>query len=163
MVEQIYSKSIRKIQQNKTAIEKGFNIKILTKENIVFIEGKAEDEFIAMNAIEALNMGFSVAQVLDLKREGFILEKIPIKAITRRINLAQVRARVIGTERKVLRTIESLTDCDIVLHDNTVGVIGPIEEVKKASFVLKRIIAGSEHAKMYAWLEKKYAEENGGI
>lgn len=163
MVEQIYSKSIRKIQQNKSALEKGLNIKISIQNNIVFLEGKAEDEFIAKSAIDALNLGFAVSQVLDLKREGFILEKIPIKAITNRINLAQVRARVIGTERKVLRTIESLTDCDIVLHDNTVGIIGPIEEVKKASFVLKRIIAGSEHAKMYAWLEKKYAEENQGF
>lgn len=162
-MEQIYSKSIRKINQNRVVLEKGLNVKISTQNNIVFLEGKAEDEFTALEVIEAINMGFTIAQALDLKREGFFFERIPLKAITKRTDMSQVRARVIGTERKVLRTIESLTGCDIVLHDNLVGVIGPIDEVKKASFVLKRIIAGSEHAKMYAWLEKKYAEESSGF
>jgi rRNA processing protein Krr1/Pno1 len=36
-----------------------------------------------------------------------------------------------------------------------VGIIGKIEDVKKAAYVIKRIIVGSEHSAMYAWLEQQ--------
>jgi len=40
-----------------------------------------------------------------------------------------------------------------------IGIIGYIEDVKNAEYALKHIIAGSKHSAMYAWLEKKKAEE----
>jgi len=160
MTEQIYSQSARKILQNKKQIEDSLEIKLYIKSGIVILEGHPENEIVALEVIEAINLGFSVSQALDLKREDFIFEKILIKSIARRRNLVQVRGRVIGEERKVLRTIEYLTDCDIVLHGNTVGIIGARENVENASYALKRIIAGSEHANMYAWLEMQQARKN---
>ena len=144
-------------------LEPNLKLKIKIKEDIVFLEGKAEDEFIGLQVIEAINLGFSVPHALFIKEEHTIFKKIPIKPIARRNNLAQVRGRIIGTERKVMDTIESLTDTFIVLHENTVGVIGRIEDVERAVYVLKRIIAGSKHANMYAWLEKKKLEERMGF
>lgn len=161
MTEQIYSESIRKIMQNKKQIETALEIKIEVKDRVVFITGDTDKEFIALQAIEAINMGFSVPRALSLREEGMTFQKISIKPIANRNDLTQVRARVIGTQRKALDTIESLTDTNIALHNNTVGVIGKLEDVEKAVYVLKRIIAGSNHANMYAWLEKKKAEERG--
>jgi ribosomal RNA assembly protein len=159
MAEQIYSENAKKISREKKLIEQELKVKINIKENIIEIEGKAEDEYLTLLFIQAMDLGFSIPKALLLKEEGFFLEKIPIKAIAHRRNLSQVRGRVIGKERKVLDTIESLTDTNIALHNNFVGIIGRVEDVEKASYVLKRIIAGSKHATMYAWLEKKKADE----
>ncbi|WP_289460329.1 KH domain-containing protein, partial [Klebsiella pneumoniae] len=83
------------------------------------------------------------------KNEDFILEKIPIKSHSRRANLSQVRGRIIGTKRRALDQLEGLTNCQIILHDNTLGIIGDIQDVKKASFALKKLIRGSNHSKVY--------------
>jgi ribosomal RNA assembly protein len=162
-MEQIYSENIKKIFENKRLIEKTFKIKLSIKEKIVFLDGKAEDEFIALEAIEAINLGFSILKVLNLAEEDFIFKKILIKAITKRENLAQVRARVIGKQRKALNTIEDLTDCDLVLHDNTVGIIGLRENVENAAYAMGHIIAGSKHSVMYGYLEKKKAGSDIGF
>jgi len=102
--------------------------------------------------------GFSVAKALDLKYDGFEFRKIKIKSVTSRKNLSQVRARIIGKHRKVMDNIEYLTGCDLALHDNTVGIIGPREAVNVAEEALKNLIAGSKHATIYAFLEKMKKE-----
>ena len=155
MAEQIYSQSTRKILQNKKLIEDSLKIKISAKNNIVTLEGKGEDEYIGLKVIEAINLGFPVPKALLLKEEDVIFEKVLIKSIAKRKDLSQVRARIIGTQRKALTTIEDLTGTIISVHENTVGIIGRYDDMQKALFVIKRIIAGSKHANMYAWLENQ--------
>ena len=104
-------------------------------------------------------MGFSIKEALLLKSEEFVFEKISIKNIAKRKDLSQVRARVIGTKGKAIRVIEDLSGCYIAVHDNAVGIIGYAEDVKKASYALKRLIAGSKHASVYAYLEEQKAME----
>jgi len=159
MTEQIYAEVARKIMQNKNQIEKALKVKLSAKGNIVLIEGNSADELIALNVIEAINLGFSVVQALDLKNEDFIFEKISIKNLTKRKDLSQIRARIIGTERSVLRNVEMLTNCDIVLHENMAGIIGRIEDVKKASYAIRKIISGSKYATIYRYLEEQKAIE----
>jgi len=159
MVEQIYSDNIRKIFQNKKKIETALNIKLSKKQGIVFIKGKAEDEHFGLQVIEAINLGFSVDKALLLKDEEFVFEKINIKDLTKRHDLERVRGRIIGTRGRALDTLESLTDCYISLHDNSVGIIGKAEDIENARYALERIIQGSKHSNVYAYLEKKRAEE----
>jgi ribosomal RNA assembly protein len=163
MTEKIYSNNIRKILQNKKLLETSLKLKMTNQANIISLDGKAEDEYLGLKVIEAINLGFSITKALFLKEEDFTFEKIQIKPIAKRNDLSQVRGRVIGQRRKVLDTIEGLTDTFIVLHDNSVGIIGRVSDVQKAVYVLKRIIAGSKHANMYAWLEKRKAEERNII
>lgn len=163
MTEQIYSDNARKIMQNKKQIEESLKIGLENKSGIITVEGNPADEITAVQVIEAVNLGFSISQALDLKNEDFVFEKIPIKNFTKRKDLSQIRARIIGTKRKVLRNIEYLTGCEIVLHDNLVGIIGWVNDVKKASYAIKKIIAGSKHANVYMWLEQQRAIESGGF
>ena len=159
MTETIYSENARKVIQNKKLLEDSLKVKLTIKSKVVTIEGDSPDEFVALRVMEAVNLGFTIPKALFLLEEDFAFEKLAIKNIVKRNDLSQVRGRLIGTQRKVLDTIESLTDTYLVVHENQVGIIGKIEDVDKASYVLKRIIAGSKHANMYAWLEKKKAEE----
>ena len=163
MAEQIYSESIRKAIENKKQIESSLKVKLNIKGHIVTITGDPADELICLRVIEAMNLGFSVFQALDLKDEQFAFEVIPIKNIAKRRNLSQVRGRIIGTERKTLRTIEALTGCEIVLHDNSVGVIGLSEAVRKASYAMRKLIAGSKHANVYMYLEDENAKQKAGV
>ena len=55
--------------------------------------------------------------------DDFVLEFIDVKGRTRRKNLRDVRARLIGTGGKAKKTIENLTGSVIVINGNTVGVI----------------------------------------
>jgi len=163
MAEQIYSGNTRKIMQNKKTIESSLKIRLFSKNNILTIEGEPENEYIAIQAIEAINLGFPIKEALQLKNENFVLEKINIKSISKRKNLSQVRARIVGEKGRALRTIKDLSNCFIVLHDNTVGIIGYIEDVKKASYALKRLIAGSKHANIYRYLEEQRALQKAGL
>jgi ribosomal RNA assembly protein len=159
MTKQIYCKNSRKILQNKKTIETTFKIKLLIKENIIEIEGDEEKEFIAMQAINAVDIGFSINEAANLKYDDYVFEKILIKNISKRRNLSQVRGRIIGEERKALNNIEYLTDTSIVVHDNTVGIIGRSENVRKTAYALKKLIAGSKHANVYRYLEEEKAKE----
>jgi len=163
MTEQLYSESTRKILKNKKHIENALKVKLSLKKGIFLIEGKPEDELIAEEVIEAMSLGFSVNQALDLKNEEFSFQKIPIKAISHRNDLSQVRARIIGTHGKALKNLEFLSGCDIVVHENYVGIIGHNEDVKKAVYALRKLIAGSKHANVYGYLEDENAKQKAGI
>jgi KH domain-containing protein len=163
MTERIYCHNARKIMQNKKQIENSLKINLEIKNRIIIIEGAAENEMTALSVLEAIELGFSLSQALDLRLDDFAFEKVLIKTIAHRKNLSQVRARVIGTQRRALTQIESLTGCDIVLHDNTVGIIGHMEDVKRASYALKKLIAGSKHANVYTMLEEQNAKDKAGI
>ncbi len=163
MTEQIYSESPRKILQYKKKIQTALKIKLAIKGNYVQIDGAPENELIVKDVIEAINLGFPIEQALDLKNEEFTFQKIPIKSISKRHDLSQVRARVVGRERGVMQNMEFLTNCDIVLHDNMVGIIGHHEDVKNAAYALKKLIGGSKHANVYMYLEDENAKQRAGI
>ncbi len=163
MAEQIYSESIRKVIANKKQLEGALAVKVINKGKLVFIEGSPEDEIIALEVIEAMDLGFSASQALDIKNEDFAFEKIFIKRITKRNDMSQIRARVIGTERKALKNIELLTGCDIVLHHNVIGIVGLADEVRKAAYAVRKLISGSKHANVYSYLEEEKEKEKAGV
>lgn len=158
MVEQIYSENTRKIMRDKKLIEQTLDVKLTSKEKIIFIEGNAESEFLCMQVIEAINLGFKINIALLLKDEEIVFKQINIKSISKRNNMSQIRARIIGVHGRVLETFESLTDCFIAVHNNSVGIIGNVDNMETAVYALQNLISGSKHASVYAYLEKKLAE-----
>jgi len=163
MTEQIFSENSRKIMQNKKLIEKELPIKISSKQGIIYIKGRPEDEFFALQIIEAINLGFKVPEALMLKDPEFVFEKINIKDLTKRHDLERIRGRIIGTHGKAKQTIESLTDCIISLHDNVVGIIGHSENIDDASTAVQNLIRGSKHSKVYSFLERQRALEKAKL
>ena len=163
-MEKLYLKNSRKVIQNKKQIEDTLKVRLNIRAGVITIEGKAENELIAFNVLEAIELGFTIPLALELRLEDFAFEKVAIKrVISRKRNLSQVRARIIGTERRVLDQLEYLTGCDIVLHDNVAGIIGRTDDVKKASYALRKLISGSKHANVYAFLEEQNARDRAGL
>jgi len=158
-MQEIYCEAARKILKDKKKLERELKVKISNKGNIIFVDGKGEDEYLAIQVIEAMTLGFTTPKALLLTQDGFILEKIYIKNLTPRQDLERIRGRIIGTKGKTKKTIESLGDCFIAVHENTVGVIGFAEEIATTLTALEALIRGKKQAKTYSYLEKARSKD----
>jgi len=154
-MQEIYVENTKEVLKNKARLEKQLQVKITNKGKLIFIEGLAEDEFTAIEVLKAINLGFSVNYALQLKEENIILQTLNIKGLTKRHDLERVRARIIGTHGKALKTLKGLTNCNISLRDNQIGIIGNTEEIGDAIQSVTSIIQGSKHGNVYARAEKQ--------
>jgi len=155
MVQEIYTEFIKKIMQNKRNLELELEVKITNQGRNLFVDGKADKEFTAIQVIEAINCGFSVPRALLLKDEAVILQTIHIKDITKRHDLERVRARIIGKQGGTLRTLNNLTNCEFSLNDNEIGIIGNTEDIEEAIQSVTSLIQGSKQGNVYAHAEKE--------
>ena len=153
-MQEIYLENAKKVLNNKPKIERELKVKITNKGKNIFVDGAAENEFITIEVLEAINFGFHVDTALQLKNEEIIFQTINIKDITKRNDLARIKARIIGTLGKTLKTLETLTECEICLHDSRIAIIGDCEEIEDAIQALTSIIQGSKQSNVYARLEK---------
>ena len=154
-MQEIYVKNLVEVLKNRARLQKQLNVKITNKGKNVFIDGKPENEFLALEVLKAINLGFSAEKALQLKNEEVILQSINIKDITNRRDIEQVRARIIGTRGKTLKTLKTLTECDFSLCNNQIGIIGDAEEIEDAVQALTSLIQGSKQGNVYSRLERE--------
>ena len=154
-MQEIYTEQVRTVIKNKKRLEQELDIKITNKGKLIFVDGEADKEFIAIQAIEAINLNFSVEKALFLKNPEIILQRINIKDITKRQDLERIRARIIGTGGKTLKTLNNLTNCEFSLEDNSIGIIGAIEYIEDAKQSIISLIKGSKQSNVYARVERQ--------
>jgi ribosomal RNA assembly protein len=158
-MQEMYSEFSRKIAQNRKTLERELKVKITNRGNLIFVDGKAEDEYIACEVIEAINLGFIIKKALLITNEEFILEKIHIKDLTKRTDLERIRGRIIGTKGRTKKTIENISDCLISVHDNTVGIIGRADEIEPTLTAITALIKGKKQTKTYSYLERERSKD----
>jgi len=146
--------TIRKISQNKGKLEKKLKVKIQIKGQNISLSGNEFDTYIAEKVFGAVERTFPIPTALLLTNEDYMLEDIPIKDITKK-DVTTVKARIIGTKGKTLRTMQELSECNIVLHNNTVSILGPAEKIKDAENAVKSLIRGSKQSNVYKYLERQ--------
>ena len=159
-MQQTYIENIAKVLKDKKKLEKELKIKITNKGKNIFVDGKPENEFIALKIIEALDFGFSVDAAFQLNKEEIIFQVINIKDLTKRKDIERIKARIIGTRGKTLETLKNLTECNICLHENQIAIIGYCEEIRDAIQALTSIVHGSKQSNVYARLEKQRKNKN---
>ena len=147
-----------KVLKNRKLLENKLKIKIINRGGEIFIDGSPEHEYMAEKVIDAINLGFPISSALLILNEEFIFEIINIKEHTKRKDLARIRARIIGTKGKTLKTFHHLTKCFLELKDNEVGIIGSVECIENAQEALILLIHGSKQANVYSYLEKHQPE-----
>ena len=126
-MQEIYVENLKEVLRSKFRLQKELGIKLTNKGKNVFVNGPADKEFVAIEVLEAINLGFSADRALELTQDGFMLQTVHIKDITKRHDLERVRARIIGTHGRTLKTLQNLTNCDLAMNDNEIGLIGPIQ------------------------------------
>lgn len=115
----------------------------------------------AKDVVSAIGRGFAPDQAFRLIRsEDAIFDSIDLRQIFGRSesDIHRVKSRIIGMNGKTRRTIEELTEADMVVYGHTVGFIGNFEQVDAARNAVQMIIQGSEHHTVYNFLQKKRRE-----
>ena len=147
--------NMNKIKRVVPAIESKVKVKVGFGKDGVLIKGNELNEYLVEQIIRAVDFGFMVDDALLLINDDFVLEFVVVKEHTRRKNLRDVRARLIGTGGKARKTIENLTGAVIVISGNTVGVI--VDSVHLTATVqgIESLIQGAKHGNVFARLEKQ--------
>jgi ribosomal RNA assembly protein len=159
----------RRIRKAVPYIEERINIHFGFNKQTITITGNETNEYLTEQIIKAIDFGFKKEEALLLKDERFLLEFINIKEHTKRKKLYDVRARIIGTKGKAKKTIEELTGAEIIINNNTVGVIVDNKHLEATIQAIQAIIRGAKHGNAFSYLEKqnkeqqKYDEEDLGL
>jgi len=127
-------------------------------EGIIEIEGESENEWIAEQALKAIDLGFEPKHAFKLFNENYFLEVIDVGQAMRGNERAVQRqkARIIGEEGKAKKKIEELSEALLALSDDErVGIIGEFEEMKSAKEAILRLLEGANHAGVFAFLKKE--------
>lgn len=115
----------------------------------------------AKDVVTAIGRGFAPDQAFRLIcNEETVFDSIDLRQIFGRSesDIRRVKSRIIGMNGKTRRTIEELTEADVVVYGHTVGIIGTFEQVDAARNAVQMIIQGSEHHTVYNFLQKKRRE-----
>jgi len=114
----------------------------------------------AREIIKAISRGFNPDTAMLLLKNDYVLEIVSIQdyAGKAKNRIARLKGRVIGSEGRSRRTIEALTETNICVYGKTVAILGYPENVSTARRAIESLFAGSEHATVYKWLERKRRE-----
>lgn len=148
----------RELMREKEFLEEKLNVKITVEGRKIIIEGDALDEYEASAVLEAIGFGFSTRVAINLKDPSFAFRQLYIKDITnKKTNFQLIRGRLIGTRGKTKKTVEEISGCRLVIHDNdnVVGIIGASEEIDIAITAITSLIKGSKQSNVYSYLEKR--------
>ena len=157
-MEKIICEKIARITKNRKRLEEKLGVKIENNGKEITLIGKAEDEYVAVKIIEALDFGFPFSTSLLIKDDELSFEVLNIKNHTRRKDLESVRARIIGKDGKTLKTLNSLTKCHFELNGNRLGIIGDPEHIRYAQEAAISIMRGAKQGNVYSFLEKHQEE-----
>lgn len=168
MVRKLNIEKKSKIKKVIPILEEKINIKFIVNNNVIKIKGNELNEFLTEQIIIAIDFGFDLDDALLLLNQDFLLKFIDIKEHTKRHNLKDVRARVIGRNGKAKKTIEYLTGSVIVIKENKVGVIVDNSHLDTTTQAITSLIQGSKHSNIFSYLEKQnknkgFFEEDLGL
>ncbi len=150
----IGQKGETKLQLERVA---GAKISVDSHEGEIKLSGSDALQLYSLREIvRAIGRGFSpeIAQLLFKQDYGFELVNILDYAKTKK-DVIRLKGRVIGEEGKSRRTLEELTGCHISVYGKTAGIIGQLEWLPMARRAVESLLAGSPHATVYKWLERR--------
>lgn len=160
-----------KIPEERIAIligKKGETKRLIQKEAKIFLKVDSEtgtvnisaddgyDLYLGEKIIKAIGRGFNPKIALILLRENSSFEIIDMNEFTKtKSRLKVLKGRVIGTDGKFRRTLESLLNVDLEVYGKTIGIIGETEKVLIARQAIINLLSGSKHTNVYSWLERQ--------
>lgn len=146
-IENVTESSIKIDDEAKT-------VKVINENSIKEIDTK--------NVLNAISVGFNQTEALKLAyNEFYQFEVINLKDITRnKSELKRQKARIIGEDGRTRELIEELTDIDVSIYNNKIGLIGETQDVLKARRSIVKLCEGSPHSTVYGELEQYKKNKN---
>ncbi len=148
---------IGKKGETKRAIERRTKTKItVSKEGDVKVTAEESvNAFIVLPIIKAIGRGFNPGIAVMLAKDNFHLEIVDLRDFAKdsKAKMQRIRARLIGTEGKAWKMLETMTNTHIAVHGRTTAIIGTVEEVHIAKQAVEKLLAGSPHSNVYRFIE----------
>ncbi len=107
--------------------------------------------------VRAIGRGFAPQKAYQLLDEDAVLAVFDIRDFTgkRSKDVRRIRSRVIGSDGKTRRLIETIGEVSMVVQGNSVALIGNYETIDAGSRAVELLLSGSEHSTIYQFLERK--------
>jgi len=130
-------------------------LKISNNGNIT-IEG---ENLIVKSVVEAIGRGFNPRTAMKLFDEDYSFEIVELTEYSdSKSRLEVLRARVIGRNGSVRKSIEVQTGTILAIKGKTVSIIGKPEAVYLARRALELILSGSQHGSSFRWLKDQLSD-----
>ena len=142
----------------KKLIERSTKTKLkISSDGDVEIYGEGFGGFVCEKIVKAIGRGFNPDIALQLVRDDYGMEIIELKQIAGRNKnkFFRIKARVIGARGKSRHVIEQLTDCSLSVYGKTVALIGEHDKLNVAFRGVEKLLHGSPHGPVYAYLERE--------
>ena len=139
---------------------KELNIDSVTGEvEVIWGDAGSYDPIKAMklpNVIKAIGRGMAPKAALRLFDEQHFFEMVDLRDyVGKRSNQQRrIRSRIIGSQGKIRKLIENLTDTEITIYKSTVVIIGEEDGLFAARQAIEMLASGSEHGSVLSYLEK---------
>ena len=108
------------------------------------------------DVIKAIARGMAPKAAIRLFDDQHFFEMVDLRDfVGKRSNQQRrIRSRIIGSQGKVRKLIEGLTDTEITIYKSTVVIIGEQEGLSAARQAIEMLAGGSEHGSVLGYLEK---------
>ncbi len=146
---------IKKFNQFKERIERTTHCKVkIEYGNNIIVNGSPIDEYVAKNIITAFARGFDFNIAMRLINDDIYFEYISLKDyLNNDKQIRNVKARIIGRKGKAKKTIEELSNANIAIYGDTIGIIGGVDNIEVAKVGIYALIDGSKHNTAYRAME----------
>jgi ribosomal RNA assembly protein len=142
--------------ETKDYLEKRMNVSLsVDSEGEVLLEGEPLDEFIGKDIVKAIGRGFDPAVALKLLSDEYGFKLIDLRDYADSDKARhRVMGRIIGEKGRTKEIIHEEVGAEVACYGHTVGVISKLETIDYAMEALFKLIEGSPHSNVYAYLEK---------
>lgn len=149
--------------ETKKQIEELSQIKIEidSEEGEVIIDDhEAKDPLLCLkveNVIRAIGRGFSPDHAIRLFNEDmdFFLFDIHDYVGKKEPHTRRLKSRIIGSNGKTKRVLETLTGADISIYGHTISIIADFVSMDIAKRAIDMLMSGSKHATVYRFVERE--------
>jgi ribosomal RNA assembly protein len=148
-------KQIKRIKGHASEITKRLDMKVKFEGNELIIDGKPFEEWIGKDVITALSLGFESFESFGLIDETKLFKMVNLEDYVESKSLKRIKSRIIGKNGKAKKNIEEMTEVKICIYENTIGVIGDIENVNLAFDAIMKIVSGSTHSAVYQSIQRR--------
>lgn len=142
--------------QTKDYLEQRMQVTLtVDSEGEVVISGEPIDEFIGKDIVKAIGRGFPPQTALKLLSDEYGFKVIDLREFAGSPKAVhRIIGRVIGEKGRTKEIIREEVGADVAVWGHTIAVISRLETLDYAMTAIFRLIEGSPHANVYAYLEK---------
>jgi ribosomal RNA assembly protein len=151
----------------KAEIEQAFKVKLNVNSELGTIEVTPSDDnddpstiLRAKDVVTAVGRGFSPERAMKLVDDDMVLDVIDLREIFGKndSDINRIKGRVIGSEGKMRRLLEEMTEAKVSVYGSTVSIIGEFEAVTASRQAIEMLIKGKQHSSVYKFLRRTRSE-----